>query len=248
VTGLRPAALALLLAVAAGTPPAWGQLDELLKRFPGLPQAPGTSTPGSLGEVRIGQALKEALQVATANAVQLTGRPDGYLRNEAIKILLPERLQSLDRGLRLVGFGPQLDELVVGMNRAAEQAAPAARLIFRDAIGDMTIDDARRILDGGDTAATDYFKGKTTSGLAAAFRPVVEKSMSQVGVSRQYGELLGRARTIPFLDVEPYDLDGYVVGRGLDGLFHVVGEEERKIRTNPAARVTDLLREVFGPR
>jgi hypothetical protein len=246
VTRLRAAALALLLALAAGSTPAWAQLDDLLRRFPGFPQAPGTAGPGSLGEVRIGQALKEALQVGTANAVQLIGRPDGYLRNEVIKILLPARLQSLERGLRLVGFGPQLDELVVGMNRAAEQAAPAARQIFWDAIGAMTIDDARRILDGADTAATDYFKSKTTSRLTATFRPVVEKSMSQVGVTRQYGELLARARTIPFLDVEPYDLDGYVVGKGLDGLFHVVGEEERKIRANPTARVTDLLREVFG--
>jgi hypothetical protein len=210
--------------LVGGTAPAGAQLDDLLKRLPGLPQVPGGSGTGSLGEVRIGQALKEALQVGTANAVQLTGRTDGYFRNEAIKILLPERLRSLERGLRLVGYGAQLDELVVGMNRAAEQAAPAARQIFWDAIGEMTIDDARRILDGADTAATDYFKGKTTL------------------------QLLGRARGIPFLDVEAYDLDSYVVGKGLDGLFHVVGEEERKIRAHPSARVTDLLREVFGPR
>jgi hypothetical protein len=210
--------------LVGGTAPAGAQLDDLLKRLPGLPRVPGGSGTGSLGEVRIGQALKEALQVGTANAVQLTGRTDGYFRNEAIKILLPERLRSLERGLRLVGYGAQLDELVVGMNRAAEQAAPAARQIFWDAIGEMTIDDARRILDGADTAATDYFKGKTTL------------------------QLLGRARGIPFLDVEAYDLDSYVVGKGLDGLFHVVGEEERKIRAHPSARVTDLLREVFDRR
>jgi hypothetical protein len=236
----------LLLLITPGAAPA--QLDDLLKRFPGVPQVPGvpgTGT-GSLGEVRIGQALKEALQVGTENAVRLTGRPDGFLGNEAIRILLPDQLRSLERGLRLVGYGPQLDELVVGMNRAAEQAAPAAKQIFWDAIGAMTIDDARRILDGGDTAATDYFKSRTTPRLTAAFRPVVETSMSQVGVTRQYGELLNRARTIPFLDVESYDLNGYVVGKGLDGLFHVVAQEERKIRTNPSARVTELLREVFG--
>jgi hypothetical protein len=241
-------AVALALALCAGTAPAGAQLDDLLKRFPGIPQVPGVPQTGGLGEVRIGQALKEALQIGTANAVQLTGRTDGYFRNEAIKILLPEQLRSLDRGLRLVGYGPQLDELVLGMNRAAEQAAPAAKQIFWDAIGEMTIDDARRILDGSQTAATEYFKDKTTTQLTSAFRPVVERSMSQVGVTRQYNELLGRARGIPFLDVEAYDLDSYVVGKGLDGLFHVVGEEERKIRTNPSARVTDLLREVFGRR
>jgi hypothetical protein len=244
----RIALLVLALVVVAGTAPAGAQLDDFLKRFPGVPQIPVTPGPGSVGDVRIGQALREALQVGTANAVQLTGRTDGYFRNEAIKILLPERLQSFDRGLRLVGYGPQLDELVLGMNRAAEQAAPAAKQIFWNAIGEMTIDDARRILDGSQTAATDYFKGKTTTQLTAAFKPVVEKSMRQVGVTRQYSELLGRARGIPFLDVEQYDLDSYVVGKGLDGLFHVVGDEERKIRTDPSARVTDLLREVFGRR
>ena len=219
-------ALALLLALVSCRT-ADAQLDELLKQFPQLPGQ--TTTPGSLGEVKIGQALKQALQVGTENAVKLTGRPDGYFRNQAIKILLPERLKTLEQGL-------------------AEQAAHAAKQIFWDAIGDMTIDDARHILDGADTAATDYFKGKTTAHLTTAFKPIVDKSMSQVGVTRQYDELLGRARLIPFLDVERFDLDNYVVGKALDGLFHVVGDEEKKIRTNPAARVTDLLREVFGRR
>jgi len=244
----RLTAVVLVLAVAAVGGPAWAQLDGLFKQFPQIPQLPGTPASGSLGDVKIGQGLKEALQVGTANAVSLTGRTDGYFKNEAIKILLPDKLQSLDRGLRLVGYGPQVDELVLGMNRAAEQASPAAKQIFWNAIGDMTIDDARHILDGGKTAATDYFKGKTTASLTTAFHPVVEKSMGQVGVTRQYQELLGRARSIPFLDTEAFDLDRYVVGRALDGLFHVVGEQEAKIRTDPAARTTELLREVFSRR
>jgi Protein of unknown function (DUF4197) len=239
--------LALLLLVARS---ASAQLDELLKKLEQLPGGtPATGTPaGALGDVKIGQALKEALQVGTENAVKLTGRTDGYFKNAAIKILLPDRLKSLEQGLRVVGFGPQVDELVLGMNRAAEQAAPGAKQIFFDAIGEMTIDDAQHILNGPATAATDYFKGKTTPKLTTAFRPVVEKSMSQVGVTQRYEDLLGRAKTIPFLNAEQYDLDGYVVGKALDGLFHVVGEEEQKIRANPAARVTDLLREVFGRR
>ena len=155
---------------------------------------------------------------------------------------------DLESGLRLVGYGPQVDELVLGMNRAAEQAAPAAKQIFWDAIGDMTIDDSRKILGGAPTAATDYFKAKTTGRLTTAFKPIVDKSMSQVGVTRQYDELLGRAKAIPFLNVEQYDLDNYVVGKSLDGLFHVVGEQEKNIRANPSARVTDLLKEVFGHR
>jgi hypothetical protein len=180
--------------------------------------------------------------------VKLTGRRDGYFRNEAIKILLPEQLRTLDRALRGVGLGAQVDELVLGMNRAAERAAPQAKQIFWDAIGAMTIDDARKILNGPDTAATEYFKTKTSDALGAAFRPIVETSMREVGVTRQYTELYRRAQAIPFLNVESYDLDRYVVTRALDGLFHVVGEEEKKIRTNPAARVTELLRDVFGGR
>ena len=237
--------LVLLFALAC-SPTADAQLDQLLKQFP---QIPGSSqTPGSLGDVKIGQGLKEALKVGTENAVKLTGRTDGYFANQAIKILLPERLKSLESGLRLVGYGPQVDELVLGMNRAAEHAAPAAKDIFFDAIGEMTIDDARKILDGAPTAATDYFKAKTTAPLTTAFKPIVDRSMSQVGVTRQYEALLNRARGVPFLNVEQYDLDNYVVGKSLDGLFHVVGEQEKQIRANPAARVTDLLKEVFGRR
>jgi len=168
------------------------------------------------------------------------------LKNEAIKILMPDRLKTVERGLRTVGYGPQLDELVVGMNRAAEQAAPAAKNIFWDAIGDMTIDDATKILNGGNTAATDYFKSKTTPKLTAAFTPVVDKSMSQVGVTQQYNELMSHAKAIPFLNTESYDLNHYVVGKGLDGLFVVVGQQEAQIRANPAARTTALLQEVFG--
>jgi hypothetical protein len=245
----RRAAAALTLVVfvlLAQT--ASAQLDELLKKLEQLPG--GASTPGTpsstLGDVKIGQALKQALQVGTENAVKLTGRTDGYFKNAAIKIVLPDRLKSLEQGLRVVGFGPQVDELVLGMNRAAEQAAPGARQIFFDAIGDMTIDDARRILDGGATAATDYFKDKTTGKLTTTFKPIVEQSMSQVGVTKRYEALLSRADNVPFLNAERYDLNDYVVGKALDGLFYMVGEEEKKIRTNPAARVTDLLREVFG--
>ncbi len=226
--------------VALVAAPATAQLDRLLQGLPSLPQT------GELGDVKIGAALKEALQVGTENAVSLTGRTDGYFLNQAIKILMPERLRTLERGLRAVGYGPQVDGFVLSMNRSAERAAPAATQIFWDAIGDMTIDDARRILGGGDTAATDYFKQRTTDRLSAAFRPVVERAMGEVGVTRQYKELLGLAQAIPFLRLDAFDIDRYVVGKALDGLFHMVAEEERKIRTNPAARVSDLLKDVFG--
>jgi hypothetical protein len=235
-----------LVALAATPASAAAQIDELLKQLPQIPGLPQSG--GGLGEVKIGQALKQALQIGTENAVKLTGRTDGYFRNEVIKILMPEQLHGLERGLRVVGYGPQIDDLVLRMNRAAERAAPGAKKIFWDAIGEMTIDDARKIVDGADTAATDYFKSKTSEPLTASFSPVVHRAMGEVGVTKQYQELFGRAQQIPFLNVEKFDLDRYVVDRSLVGLFHVVGEEEKKIRTQPAARVTDLLKEVFGRR
>jgi hypothetical protein len=219
--------------------PASAQLDKLLK---GL----GIGQPAELSDVKIGSGLKEALKIGTENAVKLTGKADGYFLNQAIKILMPEKLQKVEQGLRLVGYGSQVDEFVLSMNRAAERAAPAAKQIFWDAIGEMTIDDARKILSSHETAATDYFKGKTTGKLTSAFKPVVDKAMNEVGVTRQYKELVGRYEAIPFVKKETFDIDGYVVTKALDGLFYVVGEEEKKIRKDPAARVTDLLKEVFG--
>jgi hypothetical protein len=241
---------ALLAVLAFGLTPrrAAAQLDELLKQLPQIPGGGKGASPGGLGDVKIGEALKQALQVGTENAVKLTGRTDGYFKNEAIKILMPEKLKTLERGLRAAGYQRDVDDFVLRMNRAAEKAAPSAKKIFWDAIGEMTIDDARGILNGPQTAATDYFKSKTTSQLTTAFSPVVHGTMTEVGVGKQYDELFGRAQSLPFLNLEAFDLDKYVVGRSLDGLFHVVGEEEKKIRTNPSARVTELLREVFGQR
>jgi hypothetical protein len=218
--------------------PASAQLDRIFK---GL----GIGQKGDLSDAKIGSGLKEALKIGTENAVNLTGKTDGYFLNQAIKILMPEKLRMLEKGLKAVGYGPQIDEFVLSMNRSAEQAAPAAKQIFWDALEQMTFEDARKILSGNETAATEYFKGKTTDKLTAAFRPVVDKSMNEVGVTRQYNELVGRYESIPFVKKETFDLDSYVVTKALDGLFHVLGDEEKKIRTNPQARVTDLLKEVF---
>ena len=231
--------LTVLGIILLAATPATAQLDRLLKGLSTTPQS-------GLGDAKIVDGLKEALQVGTKNAVTLTGRPNGYFGNAAIKILMPEKLKTLETGLRAVGYGPQVDDFILSMNHAAEQAAPAAKQIFVDAITAMTFDDATKILHGSDTAATEYFKDKTTDRLSTAFRPTVERAMNEVGVTRQYNALIGQAGNIPFLRTESYDLNQYVVGKSLDGLFHVLGDEERKIRTNPTARVTDLLKDVFG--
>ena len=219
--------------------PVCAQVGDITKRL-------GLGKTDQLSDEKVASGLKEALQVGTENAVKLTGKPDGYFKNEAIKILMPEKLRTFEKGLRAVGYGPQVDEFVLSMNRAAERAAPAAKSIFWDAIKQMTFDDARKIFGGGDTAATDYFREKTSEKLTTAFRPIVEQAMNEVGATRQYKELVGQAKSIPFLRTQALDIDQYVVGKALDGLFHVLGEEEKKIRKNPAARVTSLLKEVFG--
>ena len=221
--------------------PAWAQLDKVLK---GLGGAVGGGS--GLSDAKIGSGLQEALKVGTESAVVQTGRVDGFFLNKAIKILMPKSLQAMEQPLRLVGYGPQIDEFVVGMNRAAEKAVPFAKDIFWEAIGQMTFDDATKILNGGDTAATDYFKAKTSKKLQTAFRPSVEDVMNQVGVNRQYNELIGRYKSVPFAKSASFDVNQYVTEKATDGLFFVVGQEEKKIRTDPAARVNDLLKEVFG--
>jgi hypothetical protein len=201
-----------------------------------------------LSDDRIILGLKEALETGAGNAVAQTGRVDGYFKNLAIKILMPRQLRTVERGLRAVGYGSQVDEFVLSMNRAAEKAAPEAKSVFIGAIKEMTFDDARRILTGGDTAATQYFREKTSPKLSAAFRPIVEKSMNETGVTRQYKELIGQYQNIPFARNQSLDIDDYVVTSALNGLFYVIGEEEKKIRKNPVARVSSVLREVFGRR
>jgi len=205
----------------------------------------GGSSAG-LSNDKITAGLKEALTVSTGNAVALTGRPDGFLKNAAIKILLPEKLRRVGKGLRMVGMGSQVDALEVGMNRAAEQAAPKAKQIFVQAITRMTFSDARQILTGGDTAATDYFKRQSTDELTAAFAPIVHQAMENVGVVRQYNQLMKNPLASSLAADKSFNLDDYVVGKTMDGLFYMLGQEEKKIRTNPAARVTALLKAVFG--
>jgi hypothetical protein len=220
------------------------QLDEILKKADDSLQHRDTS---GLSDTKIIAGLKQALQVSTAKAVALTGRPDGFLKNEAIKIVLPPRIEAVGRALRLIGMGNKVDELEVGMNRAAEQATPQAKQIFLAALRKMTFDDARKILTGNDTAATDYFKRTSTPDLTTAFAPTVHASMEHVGAVEQYDRIIKTAPGGSTIANE-FDLDKYVVGKTLDGLFYMLGEQEKKIRKNPAAQTTQLLKEVFGKR
>lgn len=228
----------LTAALLLSTTLAFGQFGEIAKDL-GLGQS-------RLSDSKLASGLKEALRVGTDKSVKLTGRTDGYFANEAIKILMPKNLRPLETGLRAMGYGPKVDDFVLSMNRAAEAAAPAARKIFVDAILAMSFDDARKIFSGGDTAATEYFKSKTTEQLTDAFRPVVEKTMDKNGVTRQYNALVGQYKSIPFARGFDLDINKYVVGKALDGLFYTLAQQEKDIRKNPAARTTSLLKEVFG--
>ena len=203
---------------------------------------------GELSEGKIVQGLKEALEIGTDNAVKVVSKTDGYYQNPKIKIPLPDAVKKVEKVLRTVGYGPKVDQFELSMNRAAEQAAPEAKALFWDTIKQMSIADARKILNGKDNAATLYFREKTEDRLSQTFKPIVHTTMSTVGVTRYYQELDAKVRSIPFTERLNFDLDQYVTDGALDGLFLMLAEEERKIRQNPAARVTDLLKEVFGSR
>lgn len=199
-----------------------------------------------LSDKKIVSGLKEALKVGIQNAIKTTGKPNGYFNNESIKILLPEKFEILDKTLRTVGAGEKLDEFILSMNRAAEKAAPEAKDIFLDAIFDMTFDNVITVYKGGDTAATDYLKEKTYSKLVEKYQPTVKETLAKYDVTKKYNEIVDKYESIPFVNkFMALDLDHYVLQKALDGLFHVLGEEESKIRKDPAARVTKLLREVF---
>ena len=197
------------------------------------------------GDDDLVSGLKEALDVGTKKAIELVSQVDGYFAHEVIKILVPEDMQKIADTLASLGLQKQVDEFVLSMNRAAEKAAPVAISIFVDAIKGMSFDDARGILTGGDTAATEYFKENTSETIYEAFKPVVTSSMEEVGVTKTFKTLTDKYSSLPFVEKKSIDLDNYVTTKALDGLFYMLGEEEKKIRTDPAARVTDILQKVF---
>ena len=238
---MRPVLLSIILALGC-SPHAAAQFDDILKK---AGEALSHDNTAGLSDDKIIAGLKQALQVSTGKAVALTGRPDGFLKNEAIKILLPPKLEQVGRGMRMLGMGAKVDELEVGMNRAAEQATPMAKQIFLSALRKMTFEDARQVLTGGDTAATEYFKRSSSADLTTAFSPIVHSAMVRVGVVQQYNQVISSAPGGTLLAGQ-FDLDKYVVGKTLDGLFLTLGEEEKKIRKDPAAQTTALLKEVFG--
>ena len=216
-----------------------GIMDNFLKSF-GSPAGEG------LNNDTVVKGLKEALSLGTENAVKNVSQTDGFFGNKVIRILMPDNIRKVANVLSKVGYQKEVDEFILSMNRAAEKAAPKAASFFVGAIRDMSFEDARGILNGGDTAATKFFKNKTHDNIYEAFKPIISASMSEVGATRSYKDMMSKYESIPFVDKQSLDLDHYVTEKSLDGLFYMVGEEEKKIRMDPAARVTDLLKTVFG--
>ena len=201
---------------------------------------------GALTNDEIIAGLKEALAVGTEKAVALVSQTDGYNRNPDIKIPLPESVEKVEKYLRAAGYGEKVDAFELSMNRAAERAAPEAKSIFRDAIGQMSFEDASKILNGRDNEATLYFEDKTSGRLQELFKPIVKDAMGEVGVTRSFQDLNAKAESMPFGKSLSFDLDQYVTDGALNGLFKMLAEQERQIRTQPAARATDLLQKVFA--
>lgn len=200
----------------------------------------------TVGTVDISNALKEALNNGISKQVTKLTSPDGFFKNEMVKILLPQELQKVDKTLRDIGLSSLADEGLKVLNRAAEEAVKEATPIFVDAIKQMTFTDARNILMGADNAATTYLQNTTSNALYTKFSPVVNSSLSKVGADEIWSQIITKYNSIPLVTKVNPDLTDYVTTKAMDGVFTMVSVEEKEIRNNVAARTSDLLRRVFA--
>ncbi|HPH83925.1 MAG TPA: DUF4197 domain-containing protein [Ferruginibacter sp.] len=214
---------------------------ETLKQLPGLPTGIGVS------EQEAGQGIKEALSQGLGKAVLQLNNTDGFFKDAFYKILLPPDARKIENTLRSLGFNNLVDKAILQINRGAEDAAGFAKPIFIDAIKSMTLQDAIGLVRNGDTSATHFFREKTTAKLIAAFTPVIKASLDKVEGTKYYSDLVNKYNSLPttFKPINP-DLTGFVTGKATDALFDLVAKEEVNIRTNFAARTTDILKKVFG--
>lgn len=192
------------------------------------------------------KGLKEALEKGALSAIGILGAPDGFLGNEKVRIPLPGALNDAAKLLRTFGQGARVDELVTAMNRGAEAAVPMAKDLLLNAVRTMTVTDAKGILSGGDTAVTGFFASKTRPALAVKFLPVVSKATEKVGLAGKYNEVAGKAADLGLMKKEDANIQQYVTGKTLDGLFFMISEEEKKIRQNPVGYGSAILSKVFG--
>lgn len=208
-----------------------------------LAQAAGID---SISNADAGAGVRQALAKGAEYAVSSLGQKNGFLANSKVKIPLPGYLEKAESALRMFGMGKQADQLVETMNHAAENAVAQALPILSDSIKRMTLQDAKGILAGGDNSVTEYFRRTSSDQLAAKFRPVVKSATSKLQLADQYNKFAGQAASFGLVDKKDADIDSYVTQKAMDGLFLIIGEEERKLRANPVAAGSALLKKVFG--
>lgn len=223
----------------------WG---ELLKGVTSKPASEPTTTSAvdALSSTDINAGLKEALTRGAETAVSQLGQKDGFFGNPKLKIPLPPTLQKAEKAMRMLGMGEQADELVLSMNRAAEAAVPEAKTLLVGAVKQMTLEDAKGILTGGQTSATDFFRSKTEATLTERFAPIVKTHTDKVGLAQQYNQYAGAAAQFNLIDKKQANVEQYVTQQALDRLYTVIGEKEAAIRANPMQAGSDLLKKVFG--
>ena len=205
-----------------------------------------TNTTGTPSTFEIGSALKQALEQGTTKSSDQLSALNGFFGNAAIKLVFPPEAQKVERTLRSLGLNQMCDNVILSLNRAAEDAAGQAKPIFINAVKQMTLQDVTNILLGGNDAATQYFKRTTSISLADAFRPVVQRSLDKVGATHYYGDVANRYNKIPFVSKVNPDLNDYVTQKAIYGLFLQIAAEELNIRQNLSARTTPLLQKVFS--
>ena len=219
--------VSLMVGLVVLAAPAWAQLENITNR-------------------EAINALKSALDRGARAAVAQLGREDGFLGDARVKIPLPVSLRRAEKNMRRFGMGKYADELIVTLNRAAEAAVPEAKQLFSDALRQMSVQDAKGILTGGDTAGTEYFRRVTADELARRFLPIVQRATARVGLAQKYNQYAARGVRVGLVDAEDANLDDYVTRKALDGLYFKVAEEERKIRKDPVGTASSLLQKVFG--
>jgi hypothetical protein len=208
-----------------------------------LPAAAGIA---DISNADAASGLRQALTDGTAAAIQLLGKENGYFANPKVKIPLPPALKQVESGLRMMGMKKKADELVLSMNRAAEAAAPEAKQLLVDAVKKMSVQDAKSILTGGDTAATEYFKRTTSAQLTQRFLPIVKKATDRVGLAQQYNNLAGQGSSLGLIKKEDASIENYVTQKALDGLYLMIAEQEKSFRQNPVGAASSIVKKVFG--
>ncbi|MBD5801367.1 hypothetical protein AZOA_07810 [Azoarcus sp. Aa7] len=201
---------------------------------------------GNITDSEASGGLREALTQGAGRAVEMLGRKDGFLANKKVKIPLPDGLAQVEPVMRMAGRGKDFDNLVTAMNRAAEAAVPEAKTLLVDAVKQMSVEDARNILTGGDDSATRYFKSKTQARLGEKFLPIVKQSTDRLALAGQYNKLAGQAASFGLVKGEDAQIEGYVTRKALDGLYVMIAEEEKAIRRNPMQAAGSLAQKVFG--